>query len=281
MGKNRRWIFPLQFLYWGDDMALIGKFPLITVTNPKNPPRYTYTGQSELIKGPDIWKIKFVTSGVFTLLSPTKLGVDVFLVGGGGGGFGSGGGGGYTTNGVTILQKGVDYKILIPSGGVGGESATDGGTCTAFGFVAAGGGKGGMDGGDGGSGGGALNNRDNGGSGGSDGVRGSNGMHYSLTLKEECLGGTGQIASTREFGEPSGVLYSGGGGGYGLMAFGEGGAGGGGNGGTGDRNWTQPAESATYYGGGGGGVEGLSGSGYQGIAIIRNHLNPHSGSVIN
>lgn len=53
-----------------------------------------------------------MTSGVFTLLSPTKLGVDVFLVGGGGGGFGSGGGGGYTTNGVTILQKGVDYKIL-------------------------------------------------------------------------------------------------------------------------------------------------------------------------
>ena len=54
---------------------------------PKGPPDYTYTGQAQTVDdGDGNWRIKFLTSGTFMLLSPDTLDIDAFLVGGGGGG---------------------------------------------------------------------------------------------------------------------------------------------------------------------------------------------------
>ena len=68
---------------------ILGKFPAPGGgVDPTKPPKYTYTGQSELVTEDGGWKIRFLTSGTFTLLSPAKLDIDVFLVGGGGAGGG-------------------------------------------------------------------------------------------------------------------------------------------------------------------------------------------------
>ena len=49
-------------------------------------PNFTYTGTYETVDdGDGNWRIKFLTSGVFTLLKPKQLLIDVFCVGGGGG----------------------------------------------------------------------------------------------------------------------------------------------------------------------------------------------------
>ena len=58
-------------------------------------PNFTYTGTYETVDdGDGNWRIKFLTSGIFTLLKPKQLLIDVFCVGGGGGGGGGSGGGG-------------------------------------------------------------------------------------------------------------------------------------------------------------------------------------------
>lgn len=200
--------------------------------------------------------------------------IDVFLVGGGGSGgpcgasnswLGGGGGGGYT-----VTQLGIDvsgYTEFTPAIGAGGAGWNVSGGQTSFlGFTAnggsfgysTGGGYGGT--GNGGSGGGGTGYTA--GAGGSDG---SNGVNGSSSYASN--GGTGQGTTTREFGEPSGTLYSGGGGGG---RSGAGGAGGGGAGGAAD----SAGGSATFYGGGGGGASGGNasrngGSGYKGCVVIR------------
>ena len=221
------------------------------------------------------WRIKFLSSGVFTPLK--MMAVDVFLVGGGGSGtargtpslssYGSGGGGGYTvTEKSRALIENIAYDIVVGAGGSRANSkgdGNDGGQSTAF-SITANGGKGALTsdnnhGGNGGSGGGVANtDKRKGYDGGSDG---SNGKSTGTSP----LGGRGQGTTTREFGESGGALYAGGGGGYykneraGVESVGSGGAGGGGAGG-------QDGEANT--GGGGGGAGGAGGSG---IVIIRKH----------
>ena len=239
-------------------------------------PRFTYTGTYEYIDdGNGNWRIKFLTSGVFTPLK--DMVIEVFLVGAGGGGgrsakasshptvnvCSSGGGGGFTkTVRSVILTKDTAYEIVV---GVGGAPEVDGGSTSAFNATVSGGKKGdsvsgekkGAAGGAGGSGGGAANTNPSnsvgtGGSDGSDGSSVSNGA-----------GGIGQGTTTREFGEATGDLYSGGGGGLTVSMMGTikaaGGDGGGAKGGE---------SAADNTGGGGGGNGGYGGSG---IVIIRNH----------
>ena len=238
-------------------------------------PKFTYTGTYEYIDdGGGNWRIKFLTSGIFT---PMKdMIIDAFLVGGGGGGgqtdstykLSSGGGGGYTTTQLNIaLTAKTEYPIVIGTGGPpstttgipgsGTSGASNGGNTTAFSQTASGGkegrirksGRGAVaDGGAGGSGGGnceqyaQIKVYD----GQSDGAGGTH-------------SGEGQVTTTREFEESTGELYAGGGGAYVYNgAKGNGGAGGGANGG----------ESAADNTGGGGGGNGYGGSG---IVVIRKH----------
>ena len=272
-------------------------------------PTYTYTGEHQMIvddENKGDWRIKFFTSGVFTMLSPAKLDIDVFLVGGGGAGGGSernswgasgGGGGGYTTTVLASIGKSIEYSIAVGAGGVGreGYKGPSGSETTAFGDTAAGGLGGvscrgnvytGAPGGNGGSGGGSGHGYDDGGTtgtgnGGSDGSDGNYGKDSSTASK-----GNGQGTTTREFGEPSGELYSGGGGGGACRATQTAGKGGSGGGGTGAQSGNpdigglpdnMTGRDATFYGGGGGGsgagairIGATGGSGYQGICIIRN-----------
>ena len=242
-------------------------------------PTYTYTGSSTLIDdGSGNWRIKFLTSGTltFTNLGTASSGIDVFLVGGGGGAgpHGGGGGGGYTATYKSItVATSQSYAIVVGAGGAGvkGDNVPgNGGTSSAFSKSAAGGKAGGRlvssaYGGAGGSGGGAscakLGLADTSGVvGGSNGSDGGSTSHWS--------GGKGQRTTTREFGESSGTLYSGGGGGY----CGTGGAGGGGSAAT-VMN-TNGVSGTTNTGGGGGAGKGSNisgGSGGSGIVVIRNH----------
>ena len=242
-------------------------------------PTYTYTGSSTLIDdGSGNWRIKFLTSGTltFTNLGTASSGIDVFLVGGGGGAgpHGGGGGGGYTATYKSItVATSQSYAIVVGAGGAGvkGDNVPgDGGTSSAFSKSAAGGKAGGRlvssaYGGAGGSGGGAscakLGLADTSGVvGGSNGSDGGSTSHWS--------GGKGQGTTTREFGESSGTLYSGGGGGY----CGTGGSGGGGSAAT-VMN-TNGVSGTTNTGGGGGAGKGSNisgGSGGSGIVVIRNH----------
>ena len=230
-------------------------------------PKFTYTGTYEYIDdGGGNWRIKFLTSGVFTPLK--EMGIDAFLVGGGGGGgqnssthkLSSGGGGGYTTTQLNItLTAKTAYPIVIGAGGAPSTTVGtgNGGNTTAF-SQTANGGNGGRwskagfavvaNGGSGGSGGGdcAQDIQIKAYDGQSDGAGGTN-------------SGNGQGTTTREFGESTGTLYAGGGGAYAYTGEkGNGGSGGGANGG----------ESAVDNTGGGGGGGGYGGSG---IVVIRKH----------
>lgn len=223
-------------------------------------PEYTYTGVCEEVTDDyGNWRLKFMTSGLLTFknLGNAKDGIDLFLVGGGGGtydndpyGATGGGGGGYTlTQRALFILRGKAYKIDV---GAGGQAGADGGRSSAFGHSASGGkGTSNGNGGNGGCGGAAYSN----GSGGSDG---GNGTGAGGTP------GTGQGTTTREFGESTGDLYSGGG--AGSVQSGQGGQGGGGG-------MHQDGEDNT--GGGAGGSNGgtsnpQSHTGGSGIAIIRN-----------
>lgn len=235
-------------------------------------PAFSYSGDYEIVDDADTpittsdgnWKIRFLTSGVFT---PTDLrgaadGIDVFLVGGGGGTPGSytgGAGGGYTnTKRGVLIKKGTSYSITVGAGGTGNAT---GGSTSAFDAVANGGKPGvtSFKGGDGGSGGGGYSGENDtpagvGGSDGSDGGAGS------------AVGGKGQGTTTREFAETFGTLYAGGGGGGAVTTnkVGAGGAGGGANG---------MRDAAANTGGGAGGSiddNTTSHRGGSGIVIIRN-----------
>lgn len=238
-------------------------------------PKFTYTGTYEYIDdGGGNWRIKFLTSGTFTPLK--AMTIDVFLVGGGGGGnIYAGGGGGYTKTAKSIeLAPKSKYAIVVGSGGAGIKTEAEakaGGITSAFGETANGGIGAGharedYDGGAGGSGGGAAGYRGNGAKGGEDGGSGG-----STTLG---AGGAGQGTTTREFGETTGVLYSGGGGGsaYREYSGGTGGQGGGGDGGASGYPGSN-GETNTGGGGGAGSDDNMSygGTGGSGIVIIRKH----------
>ena len=215
------------------------------------------------------WRIKFLTSGVFTPLK--DMTVDAFIVGGGGSGSylkgtseaASGGAGGFTkTIKAITLKANTPYNIIVGAGGAAltsNSAGNAGGATSAFEETADGGlggssGRSGTStGGSGGSGGGGSDLGSllagNGGSDGSDGTE---------------RGGSGQGATTREFGEATGKLYSGGGGGYmhsyGMITkLGTGGDGGG----------ADAKSSAPDNTGGGGGAQG--GAGGSGIVVIRKH----------
>lgn len=251
-------------------------------------PDITYTGSYKIVDDKDNaitstlgnWKIRFLTSGTltFTNLRGAANGIDVFLVGGGGNGgsyseangysSASGGGGGYTkTQKAFSVTTNSTYNITI--GGSGGNTS-------AFGYTANAGRNGAHEsaGGAGGSGGGGSSIWNGPGmNGGSDGSNGSTASYGNTTYS----GGAGQGSTTREFGESTGNLYSGGGGsgsggGTPNLSSGKGGAGGGGNGGIFSGTHVKAQNGYANTGGGGGGAarETSPGSGGSGIVIIRN-----------
>lgn len=242
---------------------------------------FTYTGSKTWVdEGDGNWRLKFTSSGTFTLKKKTTI--DAWLLGGGAGGgnangyaSGGGGGGGRTAQvNTATLTKGT-YIVTIGAGGgtqaaggitsfVGGEYnwSVLGGTAIAAGSE--------IKGTSGGSGGGTGD----GGYGGSNGGNGGAGSGGA--------GGIGQGTTTREFGDSSLPMYVGGGGGGGgkdtsAAAPGAGGAGGGANGGARSGGSGYAASANTGGGGGGGGrgkynysVGGAGGSGGSGILVIRN-----------
>lgn len=249
---------------------------------------YSYTGTAEKIDdGNGNWRIKLKTSGAFRF---TSLGnwnglIDVFCVGGGcaggggtngqwnaGGGYGKAGSGGYTTTQKNVqAAANVSYNIVI---GAGGQSTlASGGNTYAFDVAAGGGTKLG-----GGSGGGAYGNTEVN-NGGSDGGNGDPQDAANIGIDHPASPGRGQGRTTREFGEPTGTLYAGGGGAGGNGSRqAVGGAGGGGNGGwSGVDPNTPPSDGTANTGGGGGGYmyvySGTQrvGKGGSGIVVIRNH----------
>lgn len=224
-------------------------------------PEFTYTGDYEIVNDSDEpitvsqgnWKIRFLTSGTltFTKLNGWNGQLDVFLVGGGGNGEtirgARGGGGGYTKT-----VKGVSIAIATPYTVTIGASS---GTSSAFGVSANG--ASGADGGSGGGGGGSSS-----GTSGNGGSNGGNGTAGNVSQ-----GGTGQGRTTREFGESTGKLYSGGGGGSAADA----GAAGDSTAGAG-ANYGGAAKNGVANTGGGGGAAyaGTAGHGGSGIVIARN-----------
>lgn len=230
-------------------------------------PEFSYNGiyeivddnENEIVTAVKNWKIRLLTSGTFVLKKQNNAvnEIDVFCVGGGGGGTafrftdadgggepGRGGGGGYTTTerGISISEN-IDYPITVGEGGIGDvypySSAVQAGSSEAFGVIAKGGYSGNMgNGGDGGSGGGACDRL-----GGEDGKDGQNWDLYK--------GGKGQGTTTREFGEPTGNLYS--------------------TGGHGGATWGSPNWGLAGNGGCGAWSNQAKGSnGGSGIVIIRN-----------
>lgn len=220
-------------------MSIIGNALWLYELN--KPPTYTYTGTHKFIDdGDGNWRIKFLSSGTLTFskLGNAENGIDVFLVGGGGKGQAassyvySGGGGGYTATYKNIIpQKDTNYSITIGAGATAAKG--NGGASSAFGYSAAGG-KGGSaavrdlsrydsgvwyhaTGGDGGSGGGAkIGGRP---TGGTDGGNGQGSARAGADMANWAKRGAGQGTTTREFGESTGTLYSGGGGSnYGYSA---------------------------------------------------------------
>lgn len=256
-------------------------------------PKFTYTGKYNIRKD---GVVELLTSGTIVFLEPKVI--DVFMVGGGGKGgrcvmtsspsyytANGGGGGGYTRTIKRLAAQG-SYEITI---GAGSTTANVDGGSTAWGtaYTVAGGKSSaqmpaapasagtGRAGGSGG-GGGVISNSDYG-TGGSDGNNGEQGYFGPVA------GGTGQGYTTREFGEATGKLYAGGGGGGRYMVsqtpiVSMGGAGGGGTGGwagsaSGQLQYPSAGGANTGGGGGGaaanykGGMEG--GSGGSGIVCFR------------
>ena len=219
-------------------------------------PVYEYTGEHRFEdEGGGNWKLYLLTSGNITFSNQPGP-IDVFCVGGGGAGnnaLASGGGGGYTTTAFGIeIDPDSAYPVVVGAGAQtrSGTQPPPGGASSAFGVSAQGGksGKqeGGGHGGDGGSG-GAPGGGDN--RGGSDG---GDGLYTGAT--HDGIPGRGQGSTTREFGAPDGILYSGGGGSWDHGLGGEGGGG----------NYKNPGTPNT---GGGGGGQADGGSG---VVVLRN-----------
>lgn len=249
------------------------KDPVVKTYTPEIWPKYDYTGQHTLLKDnakQGWWRIKFLSSGVLTWLSEDSE-IDVFLVGGGGGGESAGGGSGYTKTVKKVkLTTGQKINIII---GAGGNKQFSGGI-TQFDSESVNGGSAptnsGQNGGNGGSGGGGYSYIQAGGNGGSDGAPGQQGTNGGSPANP---GGTGQGSTTKEFGEPNGEDYAGGGGGTGINSGGSGGKGSptlATSGSSSISNIKPGSAGGGYGGGGGGGANGNGGNGAQGIVIIRN-----------
>lgn len=236
-------------------------------------PVYSYTGNAQFVNdGNYNWRVKFLTSGTlrFTSLGNAST-IDVFCVGGGSAGThaqndagGSGGAGGYTktSSGVSVALN-TAIPVVVGAGGVNPSNNTGaGGGTTQFGpFVSAAGGAG-TNGGSGGGMNGYYDTKNDMLKGGTDGG--------NAAFTASGSRGIGQGTTTREFGESSGTLYSGGGSGAnrgGDMTAIAGGAGGGGTGGTGTAGGTNTGGGGGGYAGEGGG----GGTGGSGIVVIRNH----------
>ena len=172
----------------------------------------------------------------------------------------AGGGGGYTRTVKSLnIALNTSQQIVVGKGAAFSFTETiNGGSSSALGYTAAGGyGVGQADkGGNGGSGGGGYAYSDSNSWAGSGGTNGKNGDASS----SGCSGGYGQISvpgpngetgNTREFGESTGDLYSGGGGGTAA---------------SGSAGLPGEVTTATNSGRGGGGV-----AGEDGIVIIRKH----------
>lgn len=271
----------------GNPMALSGKKKPVV-------PKFTYTG--DLVKRDD-GVVELRSSGVLTFNEPYVI--DLFMVGGGGAGgsdarqtiVGCGGGGGGYTRTVRSFAVTVNkaYTVTIGAGAeasrtvdkpasgstsfgdfsiAGGDSVQLNRSSSADYTVGARGGSGG---------GGGLYSKSTGGEGGSDGGSGGLGSGTSG------LPASGQGFTTKEFGEQTGKLYAGGGGGGTYISaqspvYALGGAGGGGAGAWGaGANKTQDAVAggANTGGGGGGGVgvggvaNIIGGSGGSGIVCFR------------
>lgn len=235
---------------------LAGLIASVDGTSSSDFPEFTYSGQYALINDEkenkiQNWRIKFLTSGklVFTSLGSGDTGIDIFAVGGGGGtdtaydSYG-GGGAGYTkTITKQILQTGIEYDVVI---GTGGGRATDGGNSSFGSLLTAAGGKKayviggtGWFGGNGGSGGGSQYAE-----GGSDGSDGN-------AAGGERKAGTGQHTTTKEFGEETGDLYATGGNGSGWSGA--------------------NASSISAPNSGNGASWNTTDVGQSGIVVIRNH----------
>lgn len=235
------------------------------------------------------WRIKFLSSGRFKPLK--DMTIDAFVVGGGGGGghgenagrlMASGGGGGRTrtTKNISLLAN-KSYSMVV---GAGGNANLDGGSTYIQNYDGSmlmghsGGNRGAFvrdfenpsasgviaEGGVGGSGGGSAGvdfstqNLAAASAGGDDGNAGE-------TFNGVITGGAGQGRTTREFGEPDGALYAGGGGATALYSgvfISKAGTGGGG--------YTVEATDNTGGGGGGSWDSHSTSKGGSGIIIIRN-----------
>lgn len=257
-------------------------------------PKFTYTGN---YKVRDDGVVELLSSGTIVFLEPKVI--DLFLVGGGGAGGSDarntivgcgGGGGGYTKtekNFAVTANKG--YAVTIGAGAEASRTVDNPVSgSTSFDTISVAGGNSvqlnrssssdyttGANGGSGG--GGGLYSKSTGGEGGSDGGNGGLGSSTSG------LPASGQGFTTREFGEPTGKLYAGGGGGGTYISaqspvYALGGAGGGGAGAWGagaGRTQAAGAGGANTGGGGGGGVgvggvaNIIGGSGGSGIVCIR------------
>lgn len=273
-------------------MASICGSPVCAGGKPKI--KFTYTGDYVVRKD---GVVELLTSGTIVFLEPKVI--DLFMVGGGGAGGSDarntvvgcgGGGGGYTR---TVRKVNVtpneNYTVAIGAGAEAsktvdkpvsgstsfGEFSVAGGvsvqlnrSSSADYTVGAGGGSGGGNG---------LYSKSTGGEGGSDGGNGGMGSATSG------IPPTGQGFTTREFGEPTGKLYAGGGGGGTYInaqtpVYAMGGSGGGGDGAWGagaNRTQAAGAGGANTGGGGGGGVgvggvaNIIGGSGGSGIVCFR------------
>lgn len=273
-------------------MASICGSPVCAGGKPKM--KFTYTGDYVVRKD---GVVELHSSGTLVFLEPKVI--DLFMVGGGGAGgsdarqtvVGCGGGGGGYTRTVRSFAVTVNkaYTVTIGAGAEASRTVdkpTSG--STSFGdFSVEGGGSVQLNrsssadytvGANGGSGGGGgLYSKSTGGEGGSDG--GSGGLGSGTAG----LPASGQGFTTKEFGEQTGKLYAGGGGGGTYISaqspvYALGGAGGGGDGALGGgANQTQAAGAggANTGGGGGGGVgvggvaNIIGGSGGSGIVCFR------------
>lgn len=211
---------------------------------------FTYTGAYTVEGSLDgNFIIRFQTSGTLTIKDHGGTGgsYDLFAVGGGGGGtdkkntaspqntqgYGGGGGGRTATSKNIRLASGRGIPITV---GAGGSPNNNGGSSSFASVLPASGGSSGnlqefytqtvgdkayfFVGGNGGSGGGTGATEStnfgylsgfnfNGGSNGNNGI----GVHAHWSGADNIPGGTGQGTTTREFGDASGKLYAGGGGG--------------------------------------------------------------------
>lgn len=246
---------------------------------------YSFTGSSSYnrVAGSPNYTLRLLSSGTLILRKTIKI--DLFLLGAGAGGHGgvpnsdksgAGGPGGRTAtvHAITLLA-GVPYTVVVGAGG--GHNA--GGGWTYFDIYGVAGGDAAVTSVRYGSSGGSGSSTGTGdyaagpasGSDGSDGVAAGDLAGYQ---------GIGQHTTTREFGDPAGILYAGAGacGASGYTSGGAAGTPGAGGGAAGGAYKGQPGAAAaanTGAGGGGGAghsssTAGAGGQGGSGLCAIRN-----------